>query len=166
MNDTISIVLVVHIVASAVWVGAGIFTEFILNPTLKTQEKIFQASILSKNATRVAILMVWVALIALSLSGLALMWLENWLSLTFLFGSQSGLALLLGMILTLGGIVNGLVITLVLIPRKSSKVPIALRTNLSLAVAIVLIMVLFYEFISTSNAVLVSSLSFICGNIL
>lgn len=94
------------------------------------------------------------------------MWLENWLSLTFLFGSQSGLALLLGMILTLGGIVNGLVITLVLIPRKSSKVPIALRTNLSLAVAIVLIMVLFYEFISTSNAVLVSSLSFICGNIL
>lgn len=144
MTYLINSVLVLHICASAVWLGTAIFTEVILTPSLG-QTRIYQASVLSKSATKMAVLLVWISLILLSSTGLALMWAEHWLSFSFLFGGKIGIIMFVAILLTVSGIVNGLLITLILIPKRPARVVLSLRINMILALAITVLMILFSE---------------------
>jgi uncharacterized membrane protein len=154
IDVTVLTLLVLHIGASTIWLGTSIFSEIVLRPVLATQSKMHQAMDLSKNSARNSVLLVWISLILLSSTGLLLLWLENWLTLSFLTGSIGGGIMLTGMILTLGGILNGLVITAILMPKNSARLQLSLRINMIFSASIIVLMVLFYVATASSTVTL------------
>ena len=137
------VLLIIHMVASAIWLGGGLFTELILGPALRNHDKMHQALSLSTASARSFVRMVWVSIVALAVTGVAMLILGGWASTGFLFGSYPGALMLSSGITTAAAVSNGLIITLLLMPRRSSWIQTALRINLLLATTTVILMVAF-----------------------
>ena len=138
-------VLIVHVTASAVWVGGAVFSELILSPTFVAFKKVYQTNSLTTSSTKSFVKMVWISLPLMSVTGLAMLFSKGLLSAEFLLHEAAGLVMSVGIMLTVLAMINAGVITFVLMPRGSGWIPRAIRLNLALGISIVVLMALFPE---------------------
>jgi len=136
--------LCVHVGAASVWIGGAIFSELVLNPTLRSFP-VFQAARLSTDAARTFTRTVWVSFFLIFSTGIIMLYWRNWLTLSYLAYDATGQLMLAGLILSALAIANGAVITFVLAPRRSAWIERAIRINSVIGTAAVLLMVLFSE---------------------
>lgn len=150
-------ILVVHIVASAAWIGGAFFLEVALGRGLQMipqAHRVTLANGIGRSFTFVA----WVSLGVISLTGVLMTYLKQGLSVSFLFLTTPGLVLTVGMSLTVVAIFNGFVLSLVLAPRLLSKdqdTAVAasknsmrlIETNTILGMGAILLMAVFAEMV-------------------
>lgn len=114
--------LVVHILASAAWIGGAFFLEVALGRGLQVIPQAHRVSLATRIGQRFTIV-AWISLATITLTGLLMTYLRQGLSASFLFSSAQGVALTVSMILTVVAILNGFVISFVLAPRLRSEDP-------------------------------------------
>ena len=116
---TYLMVLALHVTGIAMWAGGNLFLHVVFNPILKMIPP--QPATLLANRTGLRYTYyTWAALVLIVSTGLFLTWKSGWLNVGVLMNTTSGNAILALMVLTLLGIVNGLVITFYLIPRTTA----------------------------------------------
>jgi uncharacterized membrane protein len=108
----------VHLLAAVVWIGGGIFANFVFNPSLTVLEPQYRGVIAGAVGKRFSIF-AWSSAMLLLLTG----FLKTPSAVLFDVSSGYGLLLVIKLTIVLGAVVSGILISVVYGPRVGKLAP-------------------------------------------
>lgn len=110
------VLLVIHVVAAAVWVGGNTVIELVFQRKLNAINSL-QGGLISKHAENAFTYMAWGALVTMVVTGIVMAMEQGMFNLAALTSSLAGYVLLVAMALTLAALVNASLLTWYFPPR-------------------------------------------------